>query len=234
MTNPREDSGIMETRHVIVDESDDQFILQTDSGLVPMPKTDYFVLKLKHFDGNRIFYTFGQTTARVEETFDDGIFNCWHGEHQIQIADGEGIAKIILEKDYDGFFVLFAKWHGIKMQKEIIDAMIRPHGGRIKHVKDDMYEIDNTFAVDSHGVAHYRAEDSQWRHLCLVAKTSVKEKTAEFPGLGPVVLNEITQTILAKIMFLLYPKPDRVFMNQLPEYLKKQVLHLIKANDGAV
>ena len=220
--------------HVMLEERDDLFLLQTDSGITTVPKTDYFVLKLKHFDGNRIFYDFGQGSARVEETFDDGIFNCWHGEHQVQIADGQLVAKVILEKNYDGFFALFAKWHGTKMQKEIINAVIQAHGHRIKNTQDGMYEIDNTFAVDSHGIAHFRGEDDTWKHLCLVAQSSVKEKEVELPRLGPVLLNEITQIILAKIMFLLYPTKDSVFMNQLPEYLKKQVMHLIKTNDGAV
>ncbi len=221
--------------HVLLEERDDLFLLQTNSEITTVPKNDYFILKLKHFDGNRIFYAFGQNSARVEETYDDGIFNCWHGKHQVQIANGQAIAKIILEKDYDGFFALFAKWYGTKMQKEIINTVLQAHSYRIKyakHAKNDMYEIDNTFAVDSHGVAYYRAENDQWEHLCLVVQSSVKEKAVDLPALGPVLLNEITQTILAKIMFLLYPTADGIFMAQLPEYLKKQVMHLIKTNNG--
>ena len=219
--------------HNVLEERKDLFVIQTDAGISTVPKSAYFILKLKHFDGNRIFFNFGKNDARVEETFDDGIFNCYHGEHSVQISDGQSVAKVVLDNNYDEFFALFARWHGIQKQQETLDIMFRPYGNRVKfNKKQDRYEIDDIYGVNAHGVGAYRTEDGNWHSLCLVAQQSVKPKEIDLPEIGPTVLNEITQTILAKVMFLLFPTTERVFMSQLPEYAKRHVEHLVKNNQA--
>ena len=109
--------------------------------------------------------------------------------------------------------------------------MLRPYGHRVKKNKEqDRYEVDDMFGVNSHGIALYRTLDGQWHNLCLVVQQAVKPRELDLPGLGPTLLNEITQTILAKIMFLLFPNEERVFMDQLPDHARKHVRHLIKGN----
>ena len=217
------------TVHEILEERQDLFIVQTPGGITTLPKTDYFTLKLKHFDGKRIFHDFGRNGAWLEETYDDGIFNCHHGEHLVQVANAEVVAKAVLANNYDAYFKTFSKWHGIKQQADIISVLLRPYSHRINTNKETgMYEIDDVFAVDAHGVARFRTVDGRWLGLCLVAKTVSNKKDVELPELGHVMLNEITQIILAKVLFLLFPKHDDVFLDQLPEHAKRHALHLIK------
>ena len=219
---------------IIIEERKDMFILQTQDGIQTVPKTHYFVLKFKHFGGNRIFFDFGEKNARIEETYDDGIFNCHYNNHHVQISDSQGISRAVLEKDLNGYFKMFASWHGIEMQVKIIDAMLKPYERRIRKVSSGWYEIDDIFAVDTHGVAHYRTEKGDWENLCLVVKDAVEPKEMDLPAIGPTILNEITQTILAKILFLLFPTNDSIVMRQLPNYAKRHIEHLIKTNEGSV
>ena len=219
-------------KHDVLEEQDDLFIVQTDGHISTLPRNDYFILKLHHFDGNRIFYDFGKNGARIEETYDDGIFNCYHDESLVQIADGESIARAILDKNYDAFFSLFARWFGIKQQEKILCTIFRQYGQRVRQDKSSgMYIIDDIFGVNEHGVGRYCTEDGKWKNMCIVVRQSVKPREINMPGIGPVLLNEITQTILAKVLFLLFPTRDIVFLNQLSPTAKAHAMHLIGRNE---
>ena len=242
--------------HILLEERKDLFLVQTDDGITTLPKNPYFILKLSRFDGNRIFHEF-RGNARVEETYDDGIFNCFLDNESVQITDSQGIAEAVLQKDYDLFKKLFTDWFTIEQQKEIIAVFLKQHAARIKTVliagenntaagvskhtipfsskqlhgkNDDImigYEIDGEFIVDAHGMAYYRKKD-YLHSLCVVVQSALEPKSAEIPGMGTVTLNEITQIIIAKVLFFLYPRRDGVFMSQLPDALKRQVEHTIK------
>ncbi len=249
------------TSLAILEERHNLLIIQTGSGKVAtVPRSEYIVLKFKHYNGNRIFYDFGKavgeeecSTARIAETYDDGIFNCWYKKQHVQISDTKSIAHAIMTKNRDEYVDIFARWYGIRQQKETIDMIIRNYTDRVSNVSSDMYVIDGVFAVgssaadyysknpadmyvidgvfavDSHGVSHYM-EDNRWNSLCLVANSIREPKNIELPGIGLVALNEITQTILAKILFLLYPKEDTVFLNQIPQHLKDHVRKTMEQN----
>lgn len=221
------------TKHIVLENHKNLFVIQTATSVYTIPKNDYFVLKLNHFDGNRIFYDFEQYGARVEETYNDGVFNCYHGKYHVQIVDGNGIAKTILDRDYSAFFVLFARWHGIKQQKNVISAMLtRQYRNRIRFDKTlKMYIIDEILGVTVHGVGKQRLRSGEWSPLCLVMP-SVKSHTFSLPGIGPVVINAITQTILAKAMFLMFPRKDNVFLSQLDNTVRAHVMRLIKEHGG--
>ena len=216
-------------KHCVLEEMDDLFIVQTDDDVYTLPKNDYFVLKLHHFDGNRIFYDFGKNGARVEETYNDGIFNCYYEKYIIQIADGITVAGIILNKNYEAFVSLFRKWYEIKAQDDIISDLLSQYSDRINFDRKlGLYIIDDIFGVDMHGVAMCRTKSNNWKSMCLVVQRS-KQSTEFIMPLGKIaVANQITQIIISKIMFLLFPKDDKVFLSQITLKAKAHVKHLIK------
>ena len=216
-------------KHCVLEETDDLFIVQTDDDVYTLPKNNYFVLKLNHFDGNRIFYDFEKNGAHVEETYNDGIFNCYYGKHTIQIADGVTVAGIILDKNYDAFVSLFKKWYEIKAENDIISGLLSQYSDRINFdKKTGIYIIDDIFGVDTHGITMCRTKGNNWKNICLVVQSS-KQSTEFIMPLGKtVVVNQITQIIISKMMFLLFPKPDKVFFNQLPLKARTHVKYLIE------
>lgn len=227
--------------HKFVDEREHSYVITNKYGEIDSkPKTDYFKLKLIDFDDNRIFYIFkekynGKHIVKVEETYTDGIFNCYVGTALQQISDAETIAKTILNEDLDEFIATFKLWQNSYIQKHIIRTMIQELSilSRIQ-IKDDgdIYIIDDMFLVNKRGNA-YSLKNKEWSPLCIVANgqhtitdnnsttdiiVSNSDKTSHEK------MNRITQIILAKILFLLYPNPDdSVFMGQLSPSVKKHV-----------
>ncbi len=215
----------MDCNTVILEERDDLLIIQDSNGVTTIPKTAYHVLRIRHYSGNRIFYDFG--VGAVKETYDDGVFNCWLHGRQIQIADGDGIARAIQSGGSEQYADLFEKWYDAKMQAEVIDIVARSFPGRVNHVGDG-YEIDDLFRVDSHGVS-WRRDGSAWLHLCLVARTDGAQNRIGLADGTNVKINAVTMTIIAKMMFLLNPDPkDGVFMGQLDGMCAKHVIHLAR------
>ena len=126
-------------KHNIIEEREDFYIVQCESGITTFPNTDYFTLKLKRFDGDKIYHTFecdDDIVRRVEET-SHKIFNCYRNEDMVQIADdyyttspnwlqhcsnedivhinNVGIASAVLNKDVNAYDNIFARYNGIKI-----------------------------------------------------------------------------------------------------------------------
>ena len=221
-------------KHHILEERDELYLVQSEeNGVSTLPKNDYFVLKLKHFDGNRIFYDFedetgGNAVRKVEETYNDGIFNCYCDDEMIQIADSQGISRAIIDKDGNEFDSIFARWYGIKSQHNMINIMLHQYKHRFEFDEaNNMYIVDDMFCVDMHGVAKQKKEKS-FSPVCIVVNSAVKPKIIRLPGIRkPVVVNEITQTMIAKMLFLMFPKKDNVFLEQLTQHAKSHVMRLI-------
>ena len=80
---------------MLLEDREDQIIVLDLNGKVDTkPKTDYFVLKYKDFDGDRIFYQFDKDSY-VQETYNDGIFNCIYKTERMQIRQASKIAFCI-------------------------------------------------------------------------------------------------------------------------------------------
>lgn len=232
--------------HRLVDERENSYVITAKNGkLDSKPKTDYFKLKLIDFDDNRIFYIFkekynNEHIVKVEETYTDGIFNCYVGDNLEQISDAEVIAKTILNEDMNEFVATFQLWQNTHIQKSIIKTMIQEPSVlsriQIKH-DGDAYVIDGMFLVNNRSNAYYYTQQD-WSPLCLVVDnqhtirdhdnpTDIKVNVSENPSYEN--MNRITQITIAKIFFLLYPNPnDNVFMSQLQDSHKKHVEHLYK------
>lgn len=203
----------------ILEERDDLLIIRNRDGVSTIPRSDYYILRVKHYKGNRIFYDFGAEGSVVKETYNEGVFNAWHDGNQVQIADADGIASAILHGDVESYSELFMRWYSQSMQEKVIDMLVSQYPTRISKTKRG-YEVDGVFLVDKHGVSHCM-DCGKWKHLCLVAcNSSANGKNFSVDGGNNkrVTVNDVTITIMAKIGFLLCPNmSDGVFTSQLTE-----------------
>ena len=170
-------------RVTVIDSSERRILLWDGTAVRAIPYDPYHGLKYRDFDGNRIFHAFGgDRRLRVEETYNDGIFNAYMtprgdaaadtaaadapAEMVAQIPDAIGIAEAVLEDDAGAFERIFRHWYGKHMQSEIVDyLMVAGNSHRVRAVPtsrcgdtgepEEAYLIDERFLVDKHGVSHY-------------------------------------------------------------------------------
>lgn len=185
-------------RVTVIDHNERRILLHDGTAVRAIPRDPYHSLKYVEFDGNRIFHAFGgDRRQRIEETYNDGIFNAYMAvegtdgrdiEQVVQISDALGLAKAVGSDDGRAYRSIFAEWHGKKMQSEIVEYMIvASNADRVRAVQsggeaggdpETSYVVDGRFKVDRRGAAYYLARkggkpggDSadEWEYLCLVA-----------------------------------------------------------------
>ncbi|ABK77367.1 hypothetical protein CENSYa_0734 [Cenarchaeum symbiosum A] len=199
--------------------------------VVNVPNTPYHRLKYGHYMGNRLFYDFGDG-ASVMETYNGGVFNCTLGGRRIQIADAQAVSGAMLSGDRAEYAAVFDEWFSSAAQDEYIARSLEQFAGRVEAVSGKggkRYVIDGVFDVDSGGTAHYMA-GGEWRHLCIVVSDAGAARFA-FDG-TEIELNGRTVTILSKVFFLLFPRRDGVFLNQLPARLRRHAEELMEKHGG--
>lgn len=175
-------------RVTVIDSTKRRIVLWDGTAVRAIPYDPYHSLKYEHFDGNRIFHAFGgDRRLRVEETYNDGIFNAYMtslgdgdggGEEAaapvemiVQIPEAIGIAKAVMADDGAAFEKIFRHYHGKHMQSEIVDyLMVAGNANRVRPiakstlrrdtgVNEGAYVIDDRFMVDEHGSAYYYSGD---------------------------------------------------------------------------
>lgn len=199
----------------------DTLLVEMDGRVELLPNNDYTALRVVKFGGERISHDFGDGCV-IQETYNRGVYNCECGGESIQVYDGGLLARAILDDDGESYREIFAEWHGAKLQEHAVDAATGPYGDRVRR-DGDKYLVDDDWAVDQNGWAFYRHDDGEWRGLCLVANRTV-DRMVVLPGHEkPVTVNGKTWIVIAKILFLLFPVPEPVFMRQLPERLRQSV-----------
>lgn len=231
------------------------FIVEENGQVKTIISDKYTELKLEKYDGNRIFYDFGDG-LRVQETYDERIFNCYKNDIVINIRDGKIIAELILDNNKDGYDKYFKEHYYEQHRTELLDRIVGSYGDRVTKIKDG-YIIDSIWKVNNQGSSYYfssshdgkydnvehvrvhgenaKGKTGDWHFLCTVAKGNVMKMSMDSEA-GILELDETTMTILAKINFLMNPNiSDDVFMNQLPEDLKKVLTdESIDKNKGGI
>ena len=226
-----------------------------DKGKVKTILNDkYNEVKLEKFDGNRIFYDFGDG-LKVQETYDNRIFNCYKGDVIINIRNGVKIAEFIADGNKSGYAEYFTTHYYQQHRTEFLDQVIGSYGERVIKTNDG-YIIDDIWKVNNQGSSYYNMEnhkgtydededvrvhgehakglDGNWHFLCTVAQGKFLKMSID-SEIGALELDETTMTVLAKINFLMNPNvEDNVFMNQLPDKLKKILKDEAKEQDGDV
>ena len=214
-----------------LDERDGLYIIMVDGKVKTIVKDSYSQLKYKTYNGNRIFYDFGDG-LKIQETYDDRIFNCYIGEAVINIRNGKKIAEYIIDENKSGY-ELFVKEHYLEQHRtELLDKIISTYNNRVVKVKDG-YVVDDIFKVDNKGTSYCKSgELGNWNFLCTVAQGNIRKMSID-SEVGLLELDTTCMTILAKIGFFCNPNVhDDVFMNQLPQKIKKLLVEQDKVKGG--
>lgn len=212
--------------YAILEERKDMFVLILQGKVQTVPLTPYTEVKYRHFNGNRIAYRFSEE-MEVQETYDDGIFNCSYKTAQVQIRKRDAIAEAILQHYRCGststYERLFQLEYADRNCIELLKFMLAGYRQRLRFEKksnddEEAIYIDGSFKVDRHGNAYVR-DGHEYRRICIVVQGSLSETGVETP-IGRVSLDETALTILAKTMFLLNPNlEDEVFRSQVPSQI---------------
>lgn len=221
-----------------LDERDDVYLYLIDGEVKTIIKDEYTKLKYKSYNGNRIFYDFGDGW-KIQETYNDRIFNCYKDDEVINVRDGRSLCQFIEDKNKAGYIEYFKdiylRQHSTEYLQQIVDSMgDRVTFGRVGNEKGNqiqMWQVDERFAVDDKGTSYYRqSPNGNYAFLCTVANGShshgghVAKMTIETP-IGDCELDEVSMTIMAKLNFFMRPNiNDGVFFNQLPKYLKDTLI----------
>ena len=201
-------------------ETDHTILVDLDGQLEILPNNDYTQLRMVRFEGGRINHDFGDGCV-IQETYNRGIYNCECDGELIQIYDGGHLARSILENDIDAYRATFNKWYSEQLQAEVVDAAIAPFKDRV-HRSGDIYIVDEVWGVNIDGGA-LKMVHGKFEPLCLVADRT-EDRQVVLPGYHkPIKVNTKTWVTIAKILFLLCPRPEPVFMGQLPSNLKRLV-----------
>jgi hypothetical protein len=217
-----------------LDERDGLYIIMVDGKVKTIVRDSYSQLKYKVYNGNRIFYDFGDG-LKIQETYDDRIFNCYIGEAVINIRNGKKIAEFIIDENKSGY-ELFVKEHYLEQHRtELLDKIIATYNNRVVKVKDG-YVVDDMFKVDNKGTSYYLTGvdtlNSNWKFLCTVAQGNIRKMSID-SEVGLLELDTTCMTILAKIGFFCNPNVhDNVFMNQLPQKIQKLLVEQDKIKGG--
>jgi len=200
-----------------------------DGKMDTIPNTVYNKLKVGTYAGNRIFHTFDkEKNIKVEETFDNGIFNCYVGEEpSIQLRNGEIVAKAIIQHQEDDKLDLIKKAYLGEMEQsysekavnEFLEPMMK--SGRVKRIGLG-YLIDKRFVMTDHAVCQQYKDDT-WQNVCIVVQNDINPFNIDTP-FGATEVSAKAVEILSKIIFLLKPNTgDSVFMDQLVPKLREEL-----------
>lgn len=201
--------------------------------------TPYNRLRYMDYAGRRIMYAFDGSNT-VEETYTPGIFNCrFEGGRLIQVADTAAVTECIVSSDAKRYVSMCVKWWSATVQKDYLDTYVRGSRRLSYNAEEGAYEVDGgMFRVNDRGNA-YSAQFSKngkrsYRPLCIVNTQARSGIEVVDPQLGRIVINEKTQMIVAKLMFLLHPAADDdVFLGQLGKTVRQHVDRLIAAGPPA-
>ena len=202
---------------------EDHLVVYYNGKIMTKINDSYNNLKYGQYEGERIHFEFNDE-AKIDETYDDRIFNCTYKDETMQVRKSEDICQSIINENLDDYALVFKEtYYEIHRIELITDLVKRSYGDRVVLKNDDTFVVDDRFMVDSKATAHYgtRSSDRNWKFLCIVVKGRPRKKAIK-TKIGLVELDEKLLEILAKINYLLNPDVnDTILTGQLPEWLLK-------------
>lgn len=213
---------------LLEDRQDQLIVLDLNGKVDTKPKTEYFLLKFKDFDGDRIFYQFAKDSW-IQETYNDGIFNCVYKSERMQIRTANRIAFCInwhknnknAQLGLKPFEELFKKNFTKHIQLDVLKSILKPFEHRLKY-HDDGIELDDRFFVNKNAQAHFKKQGI-YESLCIVADGYLENFNVD-SKIGEIEINAKTLEIVAKVMFLIKPDiTDHVFFDQLTKELQEEL-----------
>ncbi len=234
----------------ILEVRPEQVICEINGQISTRPNSPYYSLRYFKYNNRRIAYTFSEKSF-VMETYDDRIFNCWHGGQRIQLRQdlSERLAAAINHHEMYGNMREYAQLFKMAFEEipywEILEMYLKNVKG-VDRTKEG-FIVYGDFKIDYQGNAWVKpqfpqelkleldGEKDEWYSLCVVMQGSGHRYEAKETLLpdnlgGLVKVNAITMTIISKIMFLLNPNlADKAFTDQLS---KKLLIKLNKISGG--
>ena len=210
--------------HIVIRNKRDEYVHR--------PNDTYNIVKYGTFQANRIFHKWN-SECRVEETYNERIFNCYYKGQLLQLRKANDICEAILSKDKEVFIDLFKKNYYDLNKAQLLQGLVDDNStlkGRVKRTKNDEFIVDDVFKVDSHANTYvmqtHRIKDSKrerkWDNLCTVLPRTIKKRIIHTKEIGDVEVDQATLRCLTKIFGLIQPHTwDSVIWNQLPTWLKK-------------
>ena len=222
---------------MIIAKRDDHIIIRTKRDeYVHRPNDSYNIVKYGTYQANRIFFTWDKE-CRVEETYNERIFNCYYKGQLLQLRKANDICEAILSKDKEVFIDLFKKNYYDLNKAQLLQGLVDDNStlkGRVKRMTQapycDDFLVDDVFKVDSHAntyvlETHYikkTKRNKSWRNLCTVIKATNMPKTLRTQNIGEVEIDKRTLDCLSKIVGLITPMLwDQVIWEQIPRWLQK-------------
>ena len=196
------------------------------------PNESYNILKYESFGGNRVMHTF-DSECKVEETYNERIFNCYYKDQLLQLRNANDICEAIISKDNQLFIDLFKKNFYDLNKAQLLQGLVDNNStlkGRVRRTKNDDFIVDDCFKVDSHAntyvlESHYikkTKRERKWRNLCTVVPRTIKKMNIHTKEIGNVEVDQATLRCLTKIFGLIQPNTwDSVIWNQIPNWLKR-------------
>ena len=214
--------------HIVIRNKRDEYVHR--------PNDTYNIVKYGTYESNRIFFEWDKE-CRVEETYNERIFNCYYKGQLLQLRKANDICEAILSKDKEVFIDLFKKNYYDLNKAQLLQGLVDDNStlkGRVKRMKqapycddflvDDVFRVDghaNTYVLESHYIKKTKRE-KKWRNLCTTIPRSLRPMTIHTKEIGDVEVDQATLRCLTKIFGLIQPNTwDSVIWNQLPTWLKK-------------
>ena len=210
--------------HIVIRNKRDEYVHR--------PNDSYNILKYESFGGNRVMHTF-DNECKVEETYNERIFNCYYKDQLLQLRNANDICEAIISKDNQLFIDLFKKNFYDLNKAQLLQGLVDNNStlkGRVRRTKNDDFIVDECFKVDSHANTyvlehHYiknTKREKRWRNLCTVVPRTIKKMNIYTKEIGNVEVDQATLRCLTKIFGLIQPHTwDSVIWNQIPNWLKR-------------
>ena len=210
--------------HIVIRNKRDEYVHR--------PNDSYNILKYESFGGNRVMHTF-DSECKVEETYNERIFNCYYKDQLLQLRNANDICEAIISKDNQLFIDLFKKNFYDLNKAQLLQGLVDNNStlkGRVRRTKNDDFIVDDCFKVDSHAntyvlESHYikkTKRERKWRNLCTVVPRTIKKMNIHTKEIGDVEVDQATLRCLTKIFGLIQPNTwDSVIWNQIPNWLKR-------------
>jgi hypothetical protein len=211
-------------------------LLSDDEMSISLGYDSYNIVKYGTYQANRISFSL-EDESRVEETYNERIFNCYckyKGKEQLlQLRNANEICDFIIDKDKESFIELFKEKFYDLNKVQLLQGLIDNNTllkGRVNRTSKDEFIVDDVFKVDSHAntyvlASHYikkTKREKRWDNLCTVLPRGIKKRMIHTKEIGDVEVDEATLRCLGKIFGLVQPHTwDSVVWNQIPNWLKK-------------
>ncbi len=211
---------------MIINSDQDSLLIIQESKLIIRNLNEYNILKYKDYNGKRIFVKIGNID--IQETYNNGIFNIIvskDGKEKLTFQEHNSIelCKRILFNDEKRLIEFFQKHKAKDIDQQFLIKSLQAFYKFLKFNNEGVI-INKIFKVDKNGQAYF-LKRKEWKRLCIVAENSKKFKMFLDLGLGDQEVNFQTVEILHKVLFLLNPNcEDSIFMNQLPNEIKKEIV----------